>query len=150
MTTVKFKAELKSQYLDRFRALESLKEKVYLTGDKIMIEQIKMDELKTESGLIIPTRSEGYARSTTTQGMLHIGLVILTGEINTLPSGKVIKPGAVVWVGEFGVRPCTTFPGLLEKTDEVLQETHLGNIQMVFENLEAYQEAVEVLNGAGK
>lgn len=148
--SVKIQSKLDSKYLDRFKRLESmLGERAQLTGAKLLIEQIKMEELKTEGGLIIPTRDEGFVRSSTTQGLTHIGLVLLTGEDATLPSGRPVKVGDIVWVGEMGVRPCTSFPGMLEKTDETLQLTSTDNIIMVFDSFAAYQDTLEALNGSG-
>lgn len=146
-----FKLELKSIYAEKFKALASTGA-ASLIGQRLLIEEIKVEELKTAGGLVLPSRVEGYAKSSQQMGLTHVGLVLLVGEDPWLRDSegqnvRQVKIGDIVWVAEFGVRPCTNFPGMVDATDDSLQLTTTESIHMIFEGLEGYQKAMGALNG---
>lgn len=143
MSTLKL--ELQSTYGERFKRLTEAKVAT-LTGNKLLIEEIKVAELKTASGIVLAAKTEGYAKSSMQAGLTHVGIVLMTGEDAKLPgSERELKVGDIVWVAEMGVRPCTNFPGMVDLTDETLQLTTTDMVHMIFEGLEGYQKAMNAL-----
>jgi co-chaperonin GroES (HSP10) len=142
------KATIKSDYSEKFKALANVAG-VTLTGNKMIVEEIKVEELKTASGIVLATKTEGYAKSSFQSGLTHIALVLMVGEDTTVPgSNAIVKPGDIVWLAEFGVRPISNFPGMTSaSTDQILQLTDTDQVHMVFDGLEAYTKALEALNG---
>jgi len=137
------------KYLERFRRLAEEGAGAYkLTGRRLLIEPLEMGELKSE-GLILAAK-EGAYKNSITAGQAHVGVVLLLGEDARLSdvTEYEVKPGDVVLVSEFGVRPYSSFPGLLSYTDGALELTSVDEIHMIFPGLEAYAKAIEILNRA--
>lgn len=144
------KAQLDTKFLERFKALaEQLKGSVTLTSNRVLVEAIddSQEEIKTESGIIIAKAPQGYAKSLTQSQKAHMAVVIMTGEDNKLPdSEQVVKPGDIVLISEYGVRPYSTFPGIMSYTEGAIQLTTTSEIHMIFSGIETFNEAIKVLN----
>ena len=141
---------METKFLERFKNLAlELKGVVTLTSNRVLIEAIddSQEELKTESGIIIAKAPNNHARSAAQSQKASMGVVIMVGEDDKLPDSDIsIKPGDIVLLSEYGVRPYSTFPGVLSYTEGAIQLTTTSEIHMVFAGIEAFNEAIKVLN----
>lgn len=141
---------MESKYLNRFTKLvRDGKDLVQLRGDRVLVEVLPKEELKSAGGLYMAT-SDSH-RTDTKENQATLALVLMTGEGyydestgDDLPLG--VKPGDVVLLADMGLKRYTTFPGLTEYTANTIALTRDSEIHMIFRGAEAYEKAKGLLN----
>jgi hypothetical protein len=142
---VKLDLNLSSKYLSRFEKLAA-NQLATLTGSRILIEPIELGEIKTESGLFLAS-PENQARSSFNAHKAHVGRILMTGQDNKVPDTEfVLKPGHIVLLSEYGVKPYSAFLPGMSYADGDLQLSHTSEVHLVFETDEAFQKAIGILN----
>lgn len=138
--------EIKSEYLEQFAKVGSL---LKLSGNKILVERVETTELKTKGGIIIAERAD--IRSDVKSMKPLIAIVIATGEgyldvdtNETVPMET--KAGAVVMLNPNGVSFFSSVPALNTYGDMKIGITTESDIQMSFENVEAFNKYAAIIN----
>lgn len=141
---------LESKYLEQFKRLSESPACPGLYGDRLLIEVLKKEELKTESGLILETNAEYH--SETESNRETMGVVLMVGEGAYDPDAGVeveldYKVGNVVLVSPYALTFYTKFPGLVGsfELNTVALVRHTG-VHMRWESFLHYEEYKKVLN----
>lgn len=131
---------LESKYLGRFSRLTH--EQLPLRGNRLLVEVLPKEEIKTAGGLFIQSSMADH-KSTTEQNRAKLAVVLATGPgyYNDETGEDVeldIKPGSVILVSEMGLKYYSHFPGLVEYTGETLALTRDSEVHISWPSLEAY------------
>ncbi len=142
---------IKSQFLEKFKRIQELNDETYiLHGDRIILEMLPKEELKTEGGLYIGTPDN--MRNQTSQNRPAIGIVMTvgkgyinddTGEEEQIP----YSPGEVLFVSDIALKWLSEFPGL-GATHQKLAITKSSDVHMSWPTIEAYEKFSGVLRGS--
>lgn len=120
-----------------------------LVGNRILVERLPDEEVKTSTGLIL----SGGSRSEVSASKPLICLVVAIGEGYTPVDGteeKIpldVKVGSVVMINEAGVNFFSTIPGFTAYSEMKLGLASEGDIQMRFANMEEFEAYKRALNG---
>ena len=158
MSQVSFTGDARaiSRYFERFQRLvaagrvespemEELGNLMVLKGNTILVERLPRVEMKTSSGIIIPS-TNGY-KETHADKVTDFGIVLMTGvgevledgtraEMEVKPGDVILLPNSVYWYSPFGT--------LKNYEANSIGLTRDSAALMVFTD---YQKAFEVLNG---
>jgi co-chaperonin GroES (HSP10) len=139
--------EQKILYVEQFnKARQHFK----LFGNKILIERLDLGEVKTAGGIILTEASN--KRSDLALQKPHVAIILAVGEgyydssTNSYTPLEV-KPGNIVLLNSAGVQYYSTLPGAASYSANKVGLTTEGDLQMVFENLEAFKDYALALGG---
>lgn len=124
-------------YLQHF---QENKDKYRLLGDRLLVELIENEEIKTEGGIVIQQSTNLYAAGTQTMHMTS-----QTARIILMPKPEdaiglndwekalynSLKPGDKVLVAQSGIRAYSQFPGVEQYTETKIGLTLLSNLHAV-------------------
>jgi len=131
--------EIKSDYLDMFKeAGKYLK----LPGNKILVEKLEQAEVKTKGGIILAERHDVRSDIKSLKPLLAVVIAVGEGYLDADTNTTVpldVKPGAIVVLNPNGCAFFSTVPGLLKYNDMKIGISTEGDIQMRFDDLEAYK-----------
>lgn len=141
---------IESKYLARFARLKSEGAAFFtLPGNRMLVEILPKEELKTRGGLIMATDMRDH-RNHTEENRAIVGIVVLNGSGYVDDDGNTVEieytEGSVVLLSSLGIRYYSQFPGLTEYTESSLGMTRDSEVQMSFPSLEAFEKAKELLN----
>ncbi len=138
---------MESKYLHRFSKVTQ--EIFPLRGSRILVELLPKEELKTAGGLVIASSLNDHRTSTdVNKALLGVVLAVGNGYVDDEgnESAVEVKPGYVVMLSQFGVRPYSHFPGVAEYTSESIALTRESEIHCAWPSMDAYQEYRKALN----
>ena len=139
-----------SKYLKAFQRLEEAKMAFDIPGDGILVENIKEEEVKTKSGLVISSAS-GYKIADQIAANLPKFVHVLAkgkGYYNDETGDDVplsVNPGDIILVGQASVRWFGSLPidGYEPFSIGVTLESEA---QIKFQGIEKYRETFRILN----
>lgn len=140
-----------SRYLDKFNRLATEGKEAYvLTGDALLVEQIKEPERKTASGLVMATNIN--QRNSLAEGRPHLCIVLTVGAgyyddkdpSTTIPLD--VQPGDIILVGPLSVKYFSFFGDLQPYEPDSIGITRESEIQLRFRGKEGYDQAFAILN----
>jgi co-chaperonin GroES (HSP10) len=140
-----------SKYLSRFiNVREKAADKFTLFGNRLLVEMLPKEELKSAGGLILHAPTNDH-RTDMEQNRAVLALVLAagTGYYNEESGNSVpleVAPGNVVLVSEMGLKKYTQFPGLAEYTANQIALTRETEIHMCWPSVEAYEAYKYALN----
>lgn len=136
----------KSEFLEKFKKAAHT---FNLYGSKILIERVEMGEVKTQGGIILAQSGATSAQFKMQQP--HIAIVLATGkgyfdaDLKAYEPLEVV-PGNVVMLNSMGVQYYSTLPGSVSYNNQRIGLTTEADIQMIFKDVEAFDEYVKVIN----
>ncbi len=142
---------LKSEYLERFKKLEGVTKDVFtLEGDRMLVEIMPKEELKSAGGLIIASDATRYRTDTTANRPLIV-VVLTTGPGDYDPdSGEYneveYKPGNVLFISDMSIKYLSDFPGI-GATGQKLGIVRPTETHISWPSFEAYEKFRNTLNG---
>lgn len=138
---------MESKYLERFRKLPA--GALPLRGDRILVELLPKEEIRTASGLIIASSLSDHKTLTE----LHRGelaVVLATGngyfDEDGNDVGIDVEPGAVVMVARTSMDFYSKFPGLSDFSGESMAMIRESSIIASWKNVDSYLEYQRTLN----
>lgn len=137
---------MKSKYLKQF---ESASGSIRLRGNRILVEVLPPEELKSAGGLLLAAPDSDH-RSSLENNRASLAIVLVTGEGYDDDGTDVpldIKPGNVVLINAYGLRPYTNFPALSNYKRDEIALLRDSDVNCVWESVEAFQIYAEKLNG---
>ena len=140
---------MESKYLNRFQKAASL---LPLRGNRILVEILPKEEIKSAGGLIIASNLDNHRTKTEQQrAKLAIVLAVGTGYYDdSSDEGEDVpldvQPGNVVMLSDYGLKYYSEFPGLAEFTGDSLALALDKDVHCAWESIEAYQEYSKALN----
>lgn len=139
---------LESVYLEKFKRLQDHKDLYQLCGDRLLVEILPKEELKSEGGLIIAT-ADNY-RTATKENQAILGVVLLVGEgYYDEASGKDsplnAKVGNIVLLSGMGIRHYSTFPGVNGYVPNTIGITRDSECHLIIPDFERYESLKAVL-----
>lgn len=140
----------KSKYLGRFQALWTGAPELFTLHDnRLLVEILPKDELKSKGGLILtPSRSDHRSVTEENQHQLAVILYVGAGFLNE--KNEVVRPnyqpGNLVLVSPYSLKPYTSFPMLAEYTANELALTRDIDVHCSFKNEDEYLKACQILN----
>jgi len=104
---------IESKYLARFQKLEHAD--MPLRGNRLLLELLPKEEIKTAGGLIVATQSD--YRTNTQENQCDVAVVLATGsgyyDDDTGEDVSMdLKVGNVVLLSRYGIRAYSNFPGI--------------------------------------
>jgi co-chaperonin GroES (HSP10) len=137
---------MESKYLSKFTKLSDFKDFV-LVGERMLIEVIPQEEMKTKGGIIIADPG-GYKTETQTNRPL-LGVVLLVGQGYISDDGESepheYKPGEVVIVSKMGPLYYSEFPGI-GATGNSIAMTRSSEVHLSWPSIEAFKKFRETLS----
>lgn len=133
---------METKYLDRFLRLAP--GQLPLRGNRLLVELLPKEEVLTAGGLVIATNLNDH-RSTTKENQADLAVVLAagpgyysddTGEDVALD----VKPGNVVMLTRYGIRAFSSFPGVLDFTQDTIAMCRDSDIHAAWESIEAYEQ----------
>lgn len=126
--------------MDYLNYFQENKHKYHFQGDRLLVELLENEEIKTESGIVIAKAADAYAHGTqTTHLQSQTARILLlpqeedTGGLADWEKhlyGK-LKPGSKVLLSVDGVRAYSQFPGVEHTTEAKIGLTLLQNIHAI-------------------
>lgn len=141
---------MESKYLEQFKKLQNDEaQKLFkLMGNRILVELLPAQEIKTAGGLILSAPANQVKLSAQSQQAV-LAIVLMTGEGYVDNDGKDVPMdvavGNVVMLNDLGLRAYSTFPGVSGYTQSTIALTSEGDVQMSFESIENYMKYCEIL-----
>lgn len=140
-----------SEFFDRVRETKS-NHGFTLTGNRLLVEILPEEEIKTKSGLVIASDLSGY--KTTTQNnrptmalVLYVGTHTYDLANGGMTEGSTYKPGQVIWITKHP-HFISEFPGLGSTEQKLAFMTDDPNdVHAVWPDMaayEAFKKAVQV------
>lgn len=138
---------MKSKYLKQFEAASS---SIRLRGNRILIEPMPKEEIKSAGGLIMAAPETDH-RSTLEQNRASLAIVLAVGEgyydeDTGADSPLDINVGNVVLVNAYGLRCYSSFPGVRDYTQDGIAMIRDSDVNAVWETVEAFEAYREKLN----
>lgn len=143
---------MESKYLEKFKRLQTEEaQSLYrLQGARVLLEVLPQKEIKTASGIILSAPKD-HVKVTAESFQPQLAIVLLIGagyvDSDNNPIDMDVKVGNIVMVNELGLRYFSTFPGIVDYTKNTLALTSESEIQMIFENMEKFEQYEALLNG---
>jgi co-chaperonin GroES (HSP10) len=138
---------MESKYLERFKKLPA--GTLPLRGDRILIELLPKEEIKSAGGLIIASSLSDH-KSLTEMHRGELAIVLATGSGYFDEDGNDVeidvKPGAVIMVARTSLDFYSKFPGLADFSSQVIAMTREGSIIAAWNNIEDYLNYQRTLN----
>lgn len=113
------------------RISKALSDNVLITGDLLLVEEVKNEEVKTKSGLII-SRDERQTNGIASSPPTFVR-VLAVGPDGTSSVGDILL------VGEYSVKYFSTFPGI-NATENPVGICNERETQIRFKGQEAFEE----------
>lgn len=141
----------KSKYLERFKRLWTEDTSLFVLHDnRLLVEVLPKEELKSKGGLILAA-PKGDHRSATEENQHQLAIVLYVGAGCEDDKGNVLRPnyrpGNLILVSPFSLRPYTSFPMLAEYTANEIALTRDVDVHCSFRDEADYQKAYDILNG---
>lgn len=122
---------MQTKYLAHF---ERLKDKFVLNGNRILVEILPKEEMKTQGGIVIASDLSGYKTQTEDKRPL-MAMIVCCGDA----VDEQWKPGMVCWITKHPTF-YSEFPGIGATENKLALITDDPNdIHMSWENLSAYE-----------
>lgn len=139
---------MESKYLARFQKISSAD--FPLRGNRLLVEVLPKEELKSQSGLYMSASASDH-RTSTNENRADLALVLATGngyydEETEENVDLDIKVGSVILVSRMGLRLYSDFPGIAEYTKETIALTRDSEVHCSWPSIEAYIEYRNKLN----
>lgn len=135
--------------MSRFLAhFERIKPHLQIRGNRLLIELLPKEELKTAGGIIIKSDMSGY-KTQTEDSRPQMALVLATGDERTnsdgyLEAGTNYEPGNVLWITTHPTY-ISEFPGLGATENKLAWITdNPQDIHVKWASLTAYEEFKKV------
>lgn len=139
---------MESKYLARFQKFTQ--EELPLRGNRLLVEVLPKEEIKSAGGLIIHTSAHDH-KTATEENRPKLAIVLACGTGYVEEDGTEvemdIQPGAVVLLSPMGLRYYSHFPGIPEFTGETIAMTRDSEVHISWPSLAAYQAYQAKLNG---
>jgi co-chaperonin GroES (HSP10) len=136
----------KSEFLGRFeKAAGTFK----LYGSKILVERMEQAEVKSAGGIILAHTGQKEAQFKLQMALIATVLATGNGYYDAESRSYEpleVKPGNVVMLNTNGVQFYSTLPGSTSYNNQKIGLTTESDIQMIFEDLEAFNAYVKALN----
>lgn len=135
-----------SEFLPKFqKAAGTFK----LYGSKVLVERVELGEVKTAGGIILAHSGAKEAQFKMQQPL--IAVVLATGQGYFEADSKTyepleVRPGNVVMLNSMGVQFYSTLPGSTSYNNQKLGLTTESDIQMIFEDMSAFEAYLKALN----
>lgn len=140
----------KSKYLDRFKTLWFEDNSLFVLHDnRLLVEILPKEELRSKGGLILAAPKNDH-RSATEENQHQLAVVLYVGSGVEDDKGNIVRPnyrpGNLILVSPFSLRPYTSFPMLSEYTANEIALTRDVDVHCSFKDEEDYLKACEILN----
>jgi co-chaperonin GroES (HSP10) len=137
---------MESRYLSRFAKLAE--GQLPLRGNRLLVEVLPKEEIKSKGGLIINSVSSSH-KTTTEVNRAKLAIVLVSGNGYFDEDGEDValdvRPGAIIMVSEMGLKYYSEFPGITEYTGETLALTRDSEIHAAWSSIEAYKAYQQTL-----
>ena len=138
---------MESKYLQRFSKLAS--GQLPLRGNRLLVEVLPKEEIKSKGGLILNAASSSH-KTTTEQNRAKLAIVLASGNGYYDEEGGEdvpldVQPGAVILVSEMGLKYYSEFPGIQEYTGEIIALTRDSEVHASWPSVEEYKRYQEAL-----
>jgi len=130
---------MESKYLERFKKVVKANQLNGLASDRVIVEVLPKEELKTSGGIILATKANDH-RSMTEENRPTLAVVLAAGE------DVKLEPGNVVLVSALGLKCYSNFPGLQEYVANSIAMTMEHEVHVAWRDLEAYASYRELIN----
>lgn len=137
--------EIKSKYLEAFKEASRF---IKLPGNKLLVERIEQPEARTAGGIIIAENSNIKSDIKSFKPLIAMVIAVGEGYLDTETNSMVemeTKPGSIVLLNPNGATFFSTVPGLDSYSDMKLGISSEGDIQMRFDDMEAFNSYKEAL-----
>ena len=131
-------------FFDRVRESKD-KHNFKLTGNRLLVEVLPPEEMKTSGGIVIATDLSGYKTSTQENRpliaqILYVGTHYWDQEAGELKEGAQYSPGQIVWITKHPVF-LSEFPGLGSTEQKLAFITDdPSDVHAVWPSMDAYNE----------
>lgn len=137
-----------SKYLAAFQSLTSgpLADDFVLQGDRLLVEEIKPEEMKTQSGIVLASDTGGFGRNKDglDSNRAFFARVLVAGPGHYEEDGTdvpcEVAPGDVVMVSLNSVMWFTTFMNNIATVDVKMGLTRESDVHLHFKGRHAYDE----------
>ena len=141
---------MESKYLERFKRLTEVPDSYCLRGDRIVVEMLPKEEIKSKGGIILQSDPNQVRGETAAQGQPTLCVVLACGSGYTDDDGNDValdyEPGAVVLVSELGLKKYSTFPGMNDYNQGTIALTRESEVHMFWPSIAAYETYKKTLN----
>jgi co-chaperonin GroES (HSP10) len=144
---------LESRYLTQFQRLQTDGAELFqLRGNRLLVEILPEEEIKTESGLIMAKGIKHARGGSIEEHKATIALVVYVGkgyfdDDTGEDVAMDVKPGDIILLSPMGLKFYSTFPGLKGFTQNTLAMTTDDNIHAIIPGLVALDKVKGLLNG---
>lgn len=143
---------MSSKYLAQF---SKAREHLRLRGNRLLVEVLPKEEIKTKGGLVIASSLSDH-RTNTDMNRADVAVVLAVGEgyyddDTGADVAMDIKVGNVVLISRYGLRTYSSFPGVTNFVADTIALCRDNDINAVWEDaaaFEAYRQAMEVPSDA--
>jgi co-chaperonin GroES (HSP10) len=141
---------VESKYLNKFAKLREAGDRLStLVGDRITVEVLPKEELKSAGGIVIASDISNVRSSTeenrpTLAIVLEVGAGVFDENGEDVPS--LVEPGNIILVSAAGLKLYSQYPGLLDYTANTIAMTRESEIHRIWPSIEAFQEYKALLN----
>lgn len=130
---------MESKYLNRFKRVD--RTDFPLRGNRILVEVLPKEELKSAGGLIMNSVSSDH-RTSTNENRADLAIVLACGDGYIDDDGTEVpmdlQPGNVILVSRMGLRLYSDFPGLQEYTKETIALSRDTEVHCAWPSIDAY------------
>lgn len=132
---------VESKYLGKFTRDGAA---IKLRGNRLLVELVPKEELKTKGGLVI-AQSLSDHKSTTEMSRADVAIVLAVGEgyyddESGADVSMDIKVGNVVLLSRFGLRTYSSFPGIQGMTPDTMALCRDNDVHAVWANIEEFDK----------
>lgn len=143
---------LKSKHLERFQRLESHGSEI-LRGNRMLVELIEKEELKTAGGLIIANVESDHRTDTeVNRPTMAIVLAVGPGYYDDKTGKDVpldLQPGNVVLLSQMGLKILTEVPGYsayVRSKNDTIALTRDSEVHLKWKSAKDYEAYKQLLN----
>ncbi len=142
---------MQSKYLEQFKRLrETANDSFVLNGDRMIVEVLEKEELKTAGGLHIASSLKDH-KSSTEENRSVMAVVLLVGEGHVDEDGNDVpvkyQPGELIMLPDASMRKYTQFSGLVAYAKNEIALTRESEVHISWPSFEAYEAYKAALNG---
>lgn len=141
---------METKYLNRFEKLTS--SDLPMRGNRLLLELLPKQEVKTKGGLVIATSLTDH-RSTTVENAADVAVVLAVGEGYYGDDGAAvpmdIQVGNVVLISRYGMRTYSSFPGISDYVADTIALARDSDTHVKWDSIEAFEAYVAKLNDVG-
>lgn len=124
-----------------------------LPGNKMLVERLEEEEVKTSGGLIIGTPARANSELKSHRPLVAVVVAVGEGYTDSSsddPNAKLpldVEPGSVVVLNPMGVEFFSTIPGFNVSTEMRLGITSESDVRMRFKDIETFEAYKKALGG---